>query len=102
MTLLGDILIGVAGALAALDLVLFFTGRNSYQCYGIGALACGLAVIAAVLLDLPGHWTALNSAACAWATWHWWNGGGGNNTRRRLRRLAARFTGVRRTAPMTA
>ncbi|MFK0172621.1 hypothetical protein ACIQU5_27875 [Streptomyces sp. NPDC090306] len=41
----------------------------------------------------------VDAALVAWCAWRWWKGGGGDNTRLRLRRLARRFTPVRRTAP---
>lgn len=38
----------------------------------------------------------------AWTTywaWLWWQGGGGDKTKRRLKKLARKFTPVRRAAP---
>ncbi|MCC9686926.1 hypothetical protein [Streptomyces sp. MNU103] len=86
-----------------------------------------LAGVAALYLDVgPRHWceavsaagwavlsacasrrgdtlaAALAAAAFALDVYRWWKGGGGSGTRRRLRALAARFRGVRRTAPTTA
>lgn len=62
------------------------------------ALGCGLHMIG---VSLAGRtvYAALDAAVVAYALWLWWNNGGGDNTRRRLRRWAARFRGVRRTAP---
>lgn len=39
--------------------------------------------------------------AAFFAVWayQWWKGGGGNGTKRRLKKLARKFTPVRRTAP---
>ena len=55
--------------------------------------------------DLRTHdplWALLETAACAFFAWQWWNGGGGDDTKRRLRRLARKFSPVRRTAPAGA
>jgi hypothetical protein len=44
----------------------------------------------------------LDAAFGAYWAWVWWNAGGGDDTKRRLRKLARKFTPVRRTAPATS
>ncbi len=91
-----------ATALIFLVFVGRWTGRISgHTFHGWCAIANGINLVACVVLDFPA--TALiNAAAFALAAWMWWNGGGGDGTKRRLRRWAARFQGVRRTAPAAA
>lgn len=69
---------------------------------GIAAVACLIRVVGLVLDDAPQGYYAIEAGLFASAAWSWWHRGGGDGTRRRLRRLAARFQGVRRTAPVTA
>ncbi len=77
-------------------------GRASYRrTFGWTAVAYGSLTVAAVALHLP-LWASLYAAIGAIFAWLWWHSGGGDGTKRRLRRLRARFAGVRRTAPATA
>lgn len=64
--------------------------------------AAGQAVLAVGDFQVHQPLGALNAAACAWCLWKWWRDGGGDGTKRRLRKLRARFVGVRRTAPAAA
>jgi hypothetical protein len=69
--------------------------------YGWLAVAQALAVVALVA---EGNRAVASGAAglLVVACWLWWTHGGGDGPKRRLRRLRARFAGVRRTAPATA
>ncbi|MET9819616.1 hypothetical protein [Streptomyces sp. NPDC006355] len=97
---LGTVLSSASVALIVTALTAHFVGRRGLG-LGLTAGSAGLAVLSAVITDGSRIFAALNTAIFIWTVWHWWNGGGGDNTRRRLRRLARRFTGVRRTAPTT-
>ncbi|MFC8332794.1 hypothetical protein [Streptomyces olivaceus] len=101
MTHIGHALSGITWAFAALYLIWYFTGRDMRQMYGLGALANGFNIPAAIISGTSEIWALLSAAMGAWMTWLWWHSGGGDGPRRRLRRLAGRFTGVRRTAPTT-
>lgn len=41
----------------------------------------------------------VDGALTTYNAWCWWNSGGGDGTKRRLKQWAAKFRGVRRTAP---
>ncbi|MGA5340465.1 hypothetical protein ACPCK3_15080 [Streptomyces griseoincarnatus] len=72
-----------------------------HWCDGLSAIGWALLAVDAFRrgYDLSG---LVFTAFCAWDLHRWWHGGGGDGTGCRLRRLAARFQGVRRTAPTTA
>ncbi|QES45217.1 hypothetical protein DEJ49_33295 [Streptomyces venezuelae] len=96
------VLTALGMALSVIGLVGLFSGRLArHQCYGVFALANALSALQNIREGSYGWavFSAAISAACAYA---WWHGGGGDGTKRRLRRLARRFQGVRRTAPVGA
>jgi hypothetical protein len=69
---------------------------RQYNAYS--AISSAVAGVVAAFLG----WTVvayIAAVAAALAAWLWWHGGGGDDTKRRLRSWAARFHGVRRTAP---
>jgi hypothetical protein len=69
--------------------------------YGWFAVGNGLNLTACVSF---GWYSAgsISAAASALSAWMWWHSGGGDGTKRRMRQWAAKFQGVRRTAPAAA
>jgi hypothetical protein len=93
------IYVDIAGivALFAVDLVLFVLlprrQADGWCAVAAGVLAAAYGLLGCVFLN------RYCTAYCAVSAWAWWRHGGGDGTKRRLRALAARFRGVRRTAP---
>ena len=82
--------------------LLAMAGRITTRRYaGVMAVAYTVAgaVCAAVGWDSNAYLIAAFTAVFVWV---WWNNGGGDGTWRRLKSWAARFQGVRRTAPSHA
>ncbi|WP_228983429.1 hypothetical protein [Streptomyces sp. DH12] len=68
-----------------------------------GLSALGFALIAMGRSSEGAVYVAVNAAATAYFTYHWWNGrNGGDGPRRRLRERIRRFTATRRTAAVTS
>lgn len=95
------VLYSAIGALTAILAVVadVLLGRATlHRTFGWNAFAYGCLTVAAVALYWP-LWASLYAGIAAVFEWAWWHSGGGHGTKRRLRRLRARFAGVRRTAP---
>lgn len=77
------------------------SGLHLTRAYAFVALVLLGEAFAALLVDQSAF--AVNAAGLsALFGWLWWHSGGGDDTKRRLKAWAARFHGVRRTAPATS
>lgn len=93
--------VSFVGLMAMLLLLVDHIRITWKQYYGWSAvLVAGGAVV-----SFANGWTGLmylHAGVAAWCAWDWWNNGGGDGPQRRLKRWAAGFQGVRRTAPQGA
>jgi hypothetical protein len=94
----------VTGMFAMSGIVLFMVGCVCWSRRGWHR-ACGWFAssnFCYVVEDIMAHergWAIWNTLWGAWYLYIWWNGGGGDKTKKRLKKLARKFTPVRRTAP---
>ena len=86
------------GFLAAAIGFAFVPGNTGYLVIGLANLY--VAFLGAFNHDLP--CVLFNGGIAGLSLYHWWNNGGGGNIKRRLKKWAAKFKQVRRTAPQPA
>lgn len=89
-------------AVAVCAVAAAFSGRvKRHQAYGMLGLASLVFMVGSVI-DHRTTGALLDSAVTAWYGYRWWTGGGGDDTKKRLRKIARRFEGARRTAPVAS
>lgn len=86
------------GFLAAGIGYVFVPGNTGYLVGGLANLY--VALLGAFDHSLP--CVLWNGGIAGLSLYCWWNNGGGDNTKRRLKKWAAKFKPVRRTAPQPA
>jgi len=81
-----------------IGLLIWLRRFGFWRACGWYALSGGNFLIASVMEH--DRWGAVWDAIwTAFYLWVWWNGGGGDKTKKRLKKLARKFSPVRRAAP---